>query len=139
MAVAEGLGPPAAATSSAVRSCISLQRQPALSTFLSSHWADDGGKAGPGAEGPAHQQCPETHLLSMQRELLPMTAEKCFLRLLLSSCCWQLVFFSLFTLWFKRELAWNQDKIENPAVVSRTQPRVGCIQPKEAPRASSER
>lgn len=37
---------------------------------------------------------------------------KCFLRLLSSSCCWQLGFFSLFTLWVKRGLYWNQDKTE---------------------------
>lgn len=94
MTVAEGLGPPAVATSSAVRSCISLQGQPAFRSFISSHWADGGGKAGLGAEGPVHQQCTETHLLSTQRELLQMMAdiEKCFLRLLQSSCCWQLVF-----------------------------------------------
>lgn len=96
MTVAEGLRPPAAATSSTVRSCISLQGQPAPSAFLSHHWADDGGKAGPEAEGAVHQQRTETHLLSMQRKLLQMVAdsEKCFLRLLPSSCCWQLVFFS---------------------------------------------
>lgn len=123
MTVAEGLGPPAAAASSAARSCISLQGQPALSAFLSSRWADDGGKA----EGTAHQQCTETHL-PMQRELLQMMAdsEKCFLRLLPNSCCWQLVFFSLLTLWFKRGLTWSQDKIENLAV-SRIQLRVGYI------------
>lgn len=87
MTVAEGLGPPAAVTSGAVRSCISLQGQPALSAFLSSHWAADGGTAGLGAEGAVHQQCTETHLLSTQGELLQMMAdsEKCFLRLLLAT------------------------------------------------------
>lgn len=67
--VAKELGPLAAATSSAVRTCcISLQCQPALSAFLSSCCEK--------AKGAFHQQCIRTHLLPMQRELLQMMLVK---------------------------------------------------------------
>lgn len=56
-------------------------------------------------------------------------------------CCQVVVagnwsFFPLLTLWFKRGLAWSQDKIENLAVVSRIQLRVGYVWSKEALRKS---